>query len=89
MLAIQKVNYILSYFEELQKATRSTKTVHSFSILIFSQYAPAKSFLVLATTLTHENMPLKNLSKMSVLSFSFDWNQVRPPPPFEILLIHQ
>ena len=45
MLATQKVNRILSQFEEPQRATRSTKTVRAFLILIFNQYAPTKFFI--------------------------------------------
>ena len=45
MLATQKVNRILSQFEESQRATRSTKTVRAVLILIFNQYAPTKFFI--------------------------------------------
>ena len=39
MLATQKVNRILSQFEEPQRATRSTKIVRAY------QYAPTKFFI--------------------------------------------
>ena len=64
MLTTQKVSCILSQFEKTQRATRSTKTVGSFLILIFSQYASTKFFLlVLATVLTHRHLQLKKSVK--------------------------
>ena len=51
---VQKINHILSQFEESQRATRSTKTICSFSTFNFQSIYPQQIFLfMLATILTH------------------------------------